>query len=386
MKAGAGKAEIDLAGVLPFDGFYAVRDALQVRALVIEANVRCCIVSIEATSLRQDVLDEMRKTIAHQVHCAIELVWITVTHTFSSPHVRTPEHLEQIDREKNVTLRSCLEKATGKAVCQAIADLAEAHLFAAQGTTNVNVNRDVPTPDGWWLGTNPEGYSNHGVRVFYLQRARNGAPIALLFSVDVQSSVLHTSTDEKTRRLVSGDLAGRAAVYLEKELPGCVALFLTGAAGDQASVSAVDPDGLGEQLAHDTLEALQRTIPLTCEVISYSVQSVVCPGKERPAMCMLRPTHHFDYRAAEDIPTTISVLRLGSATLVGVEPEIPSLLGTTIRALGKYVNVYTLVNGAAKYLPSADSYARYTYEAMNSPFAEGSEQALLNAITSIIAQ
>ena len=103
-------------------------------------------------------------------------------------------------------------------------------------------------------------------------------------------------------------------------------------------------------------------------------------------MCMLRPTHHFDYRAAEDIPTTISVLRLGSATLVGVEPDIPSLLGTTIRALGKYVNVYTLVNGAAKYLPSADSYARYTYEAMNSPFAEGSEQALLNAITSIIAQ
>ena len=49
---GAGKAEIDLEGVLPFDGFDEQLDAIWARALVVEAGTRCCVVSVEATSLR----------------------------------------------------------------------------------------------------------------------------------------------------------------------------------------------------------------------------------------------------------------------------------------------------------------------------------------------
>ena len=54
--AGAGKALIDLEGVLPFDGFDVVRDPLHVRAVAFgnpDGN-RACIVSVDATSMRDD--------------------------------------------------------------------------------------------------------------------------------------------------------------------------------------------------------------------------------------------------------------------------------------------------------------------------------------------
>ena len=47
---GAGKAEIDLEGVLPFDGFDEQLDAIWARALVVEAGTRCCIVSAATPS------------------------------------------------------------------------------------------------------------------------------------------------------------------------------------------------------------------------------------------------------------------------------------------------------------------------------------------------
>ena len=113
MKAGAGKARINLDGVLPFDGFDVELDSLWVRAALVEAVNRSCIVSVEATSLRADVVEPLRALVAREASCVPELVWVTVTHTFSSPHVRTPEHLaDDGEREKNALLRARLEEAT----------------------------------------------------------------------------------------------------------------------------------------------------------------------------------------------------------------------------------------------------------------------------------
>ena len=40
----------------------------------------------------------------------------------------------------------------------------------------------------------------------------------------------------------------------------------------------------------------------------------------------------------------------------------------------------TLVNGGQKYLPAPDAYEKITYEAMNSGFAAGSHERLLQTI------
>jgi hypothetical protein len=46
----------------------------------------------------------------------------------------------------------------------------------------------------------------------------------------------------------------------------------------------------------------------------------------------------------------------------------------------------TMVNGAQKYLPSAEAYDRITYEAMNSGFAHGADEVLADAILNLVKE
>ena len=401
---GAGKAEIDLEGVLPFDGFDEQLDAIWARALVVEAGTRCCVVSVEATSLRGDLVDLLRDAAATASSCPREATWICATHTFSVPHVRTPDHLaDDEERTRNERLREALVGAVEKAACDAAGSLCDATLSVACGVTVVNVNRDVDTPAGWWIGTNPEGYSDHGIRALVARGTDDGATLAVVFSADVQSSVLQGSRDGEGRRLVTGDLVGRAATHVESSSPGCVALFLEGAAADQApteqavmttvardgSISRSDKGGaglalldrLGIRLGEDVSSALAHATSLDCRSVEATEVAITCPGQRRADFASLRPDRDYSYQAAPDVATTMCVLRLGDLVLLGVAPEIPSSLGTLVRTgyTTALVDILTLVNGAEKYLPAQDAYERRTYEAMNSGFGEGSAEALLRA-------
>ncbi len=406
MKAGAGKARINLHGVLPFDGFDVELDSLWVRTVLVEAENRCCIVSVEATSLRADVVEPLRALVAREAICAPELVWLTVTHTFSSPHVRTPEHLANDgERKKNALLRARLEEAAREAVRQALETLSESTLSVGRGTTTCNVNRDVETPAGWWLGHNPHGYSDKNLQSICLRRIDSGEPIALLFAADVQSSVLDKARDAQGNKVVSGDLAGRASAVAEQSLPGCVALFLTGAAADQASAQqvvtvTVDAAGnvtqrdqgngrelldmLGERFAAELLDTLTRATPVSCDTVGGGIRAVRLSGQRRGDFHSLRPQRSYEYVPAADEEVHVSVLRWGDVVLVGTEPELSSGFGTQVRALASHVVLATLVNGAKKYLPTSDAYDRVTYEAMNSGFGRGADTALFQAIFSAI--
>lgn len=406
MKAGAGKARINLDGVLPFDGFDVELDSLWVRTVLVEAENRCCIVSVEATSLRADVVEPLRALVAREASCAPKLVWVTVTHTFSSPHVRTPEHLANDgEREKNALLRARLEEATCEAVRQALETLSEAALSVGRSTTTCNVNRDVETPAGWWLGHNPHGYSDKSLQSICLRRIDTGEPIALLFTADVQSSVLDKARDAQGNKGVSGDLAGRASTTAEKSLPGCVVLFLTGAAADQApaqqAVTAhVDVAGnvtqrnqgngrelldmLGERFTAELLDTLAHVTPVSCDTVRGALHAVCLPGQQRGDFHSLHPQRSYAYVPAADKEVHVSVLRWGDVVLVGTEPELSSGFGTQVRALAPHVVLATLVNGAKKYLPTSDAYDRVTYEAMNSGFGRGADTALFQAISSAI--
>lgn len=403
MKAGSGKARINLDGVLPFDGFDVELDSLWVRAVIVEAGERCCIVSVEATSLRADVVEPLRTLVARDTGCAPHLVWITVTHTFSSPHVRTPEHLASDDeREKNTLLRARLEEAARTAVRQALEALSEAKLSVGNGATTCNVNRDVETPAGWWLGHNPQGYTDKSLQSICLRRIDTEEPIALLFTADVQSSVLDKARDAQGNKVVSGDLAGRASAIAEKSLPGCVALFLTGAAADQAPVrqavaTQVDASGnvsqhdqgngqelldmLGERFAAELLDALAHATPVPYDVVSGDVCKVCLPGQQRGDFHSLHPQRTYTYAPAGDEEVHLNILRWGDVVLVGTEPELSSSFGTQVRAIAPHVVLATLVNGGKKYLPSSDAYDRVTYEAMNSGFGRGADTALFQAIS-----
>ena len=85
--------------------------------------------------------------------------------------------------------------------------------------------------------------------------------------------------------------------------------------------------------------------------------------------------------------TLVSVARLGKLTVVGLQPEVDSAFGARLReACPGTLEVLTMVNGAQKYLPSAEAYDRITYEAMNSGFARGADEVLAAAILDLVKE
>ncbi len=405
MLAGAGKAEISLSGVLPHDGFDAQRHELYARALLIEGEGRrACILSLEVTSIAPDLLLRLREEVKGSTGCDGPYAWVVPTHTFSAPHVRTPDHLaDDAERGRNERYRSALLDAARAALGQAADARRPVRISAGEGFCPVNVNRDVETPAGWWIGTNPQGYADHAMPVVVLKDAR-GETVAVLATADVQSSVLDKSRGSDGKRVVSGDLFGFAAQAFERER-GCVALLLPGAAGDQApSEKAVRidfaADGLsstvdahelayrmlhkqGRALAEALAKAVDTCAPVEGGQVFARVLDVELPAQERADFHSLAPRRCYEFVSAGLVSTSIYLLRLGEMTLVGIQPEVASAFGSAVRAAKPERALFaTLVNGGQKYLPAPDAYQKITYEAMNSGFAVGAYERLL---TSIIA-
>lgn len=390
LRCGAGKATIDLEGVLPHDGFAGVRDGLCMRALVFENadGRRCCLLSAEETSLRDD--DSLRTAVTTAVGCARDAVWISVTHTFSAPHVRTPGHLsDDAARDRNELFARRLDEATRNACEQAVDSLAPACFAIATGSCSVNVNRDVETPDGWWLGVNPDGFSDHTVRVLGVRSATDPERvIATVFAADVQSSVVQGLRADDGGLLVSGDLAGEAMRRLEGELGG-TAIFLTGAAGDQAPcvVGTGALAELSKKLAAEVVSALGNAEELRVDELRLLSETVSLPGQRRADFATLSPRLRYAFEPADAEPTTVYLARLGRLAIAGIQPEVESRFGARMRdAVPHPFDLVTLVNGAQKYLPGANAYDRITYEAMNSGFAQGAEEVLEKTILSLVKQ
>jgi neutral ceramidase len=234
---GAGRAVIKLPNELfPVDGFNGIHDEICARVLLLYNGLKVAIVSLELTSLPTGEIDSLQKLVSAEVGLPSENVWICATHTFSAPHIRR-EHLlkTESERSKNILLRQAIREALREASVQAVSGLTDAHFGIDIGHCSVNVNRDIPTAQGWWVGSNESGPSDKSVTVLRFERT-DGEPIAFLFSYGVQSSVMDGSIMADGGRLVSADLAGAACRYVEREYDERVtALFCMGAAGDSGS-------------------------------------------------------------------------------------------------------------------------------------------------------
>jgi hypothetical protein len=228
----------------------------------------------------------------------------------------------------------------------------------------------------------------------------------VLFSYAVQSSVMDQTGGIGGGKGVTADLGGAAARHLEQALGSGVALFLTGAAGDQMpGLTAVRNvyDKESHFIRHDSgasgyplvalqgerlgAEALRRTVaPLASQEPPRLLVwngSITLPAQVRPQdNRQIRPTRSYSYPVQGTAPAPYSLIRIGDAVLVGVQVELNAATGLAIkrRSPFKHTLVVTMVNGAAKYLPDAAGYRDITYQAMNSSYAPGSAERLADRI------
>lgn len=413
LRAGAGRAEIELpAELFPMDGLSGVHDALHARVLLLESGDKIAIVSVELTSLPQEQIAALRKTVGRAADLCSENVWICVTHTFSAPHFMPEQACKtDADQRKNHLLWEGIRTAVDEATSRAVSGMQASRFGCDSGFCDVNVNRDVPTADGWWLGCNETGASDKSVMLLRFESLA-GDPIALMFGYAVQSSVMGGTRNNGDSTLVTADLAGAASRFVEQEYGDAVtALFCLGAAGDQAPaldgarfqyagrdghirVKEVDERGfviaemLGARLGVEVLHVSER---VRCQTFAESIvvqnSTIRCPGQKTTLKTPeLRPTRQFVYTPAEDRAEPVVAVALGGVALIGVRPELSCQTAVSIKEQSPFPDtmVLTMVNGGAKYMPDLGAYDRITYEAMNSSFARGSAELLCEQLVELL--
>lgn len=411
--AGAGRAEICLpkSFARSREGFTKLLDPLQVRVILLRADVTAAIVSLELTSLMggNDMLKERVRAITGAEH-----VWVTVSHTFSAPHIMIsedggpstrpkghqaggPPPMSPEEQAENKRQAEALLTAVDQAARQAAEHMREAVMYGACGSSTVNTGRDVETRDGWWLAEGSTAYADHDLPVVYLE-AQDGAPIAVLYNFAVQSSVLDHAVMEDGGFVISGDLAGRASAYVETKYP--VAMFLCGAAGDQAprqksSANLLQEDGsllavergaegvaiknsLGDELGQAVLNARAGAAELSPTHIAARNRTFSVPAKVMPDRGDVKVRKTPNFQDNGTIQSNVEVLRIGQLALVGVKPELSASVGAAIRKNSPFAltMVATMVNGGAKYMADREGFAHISYAAQNSPFGLGAAELL----------
>ncbi len=405
LRVGAGRQKIDLSdGLFPFEGFCGVHDELFIRVLILEQEIRVAIVSIEITAVFNETVADFREFVGKKAGILPTNILVCATHSFSAPHFWPKEISKNPqEREKNELYGRTLKKALSKATAQALANLQPALMGIGIGCCDVNVNRDVLTQEGWWLGTNETAISDKSLSILRFENLQ-GKPIALLFSYGVQSSVMSGPATVENSRLITSDLAGAACRFLEEEYEGEVtALFCLGAAADQApSIKGANFQYVGKDNQPNMIrmgnsgfiisemlgtrlgvEVLRVSEKIACKKVEIPIViknvPIIFDGQEMNHNTrMIRPSTTYIFTPSVDRIESISILIIGEAVLMGLRPELCSKTAMDLSRLSPFpfTMLMTMVNGGAKYMPDESAYDRITYEAMNSPFARGSAERL----------
>lgn len=415
LQAGAGRAQVAIpASMLPYDRFGTVHDPLEARVLVLGNGAqRTALVVVDLTSISDEEVARMQQIVAGQTGVAAGNILICASHTFSAPHMSSLAHLpaeiagKPAEEAKVGQYQAAFETALRQAAASASRGLRTATLGYGAGVSDVNVNRNVLTPAGWWLGADRNGPSDKALGVVRIDGSDH-RPIAVLFNYAVQPSVLDHSNIAPGQMAISADLAGTAARQIETAAGDpAVALFLVGAAGDQAPVQTarqqqVAADGTvtvkdlgidaypllarqGERLGQDAWRVGRaiRPMPMSPKlaVVSGQVELTTQAHPQGP-VSQLHAVHSYSYQITGKAQAPYVIQRIGDVAIVGVQVELSASTGAAIRARSPFAHtlVVTMVNGAAKYLPDADSYGKFTYEAMNSAYGPGSAEVLADAI------
>ena len=100
-----------------------------------------------------------------------------------------------------------MDHAVAEAIESAKKDMGEAGLGWSNGICNVNVNCDIETSCGWWIGNNPDAYSNHQMTVLRVTTP-GGALKGLFVSFGMKPAVIDNAGRAGNQRLVSAEVAG----------------------------------------------------------------------------------------------------------------------------------------------------------------------------------
>ena len=405
LRVGAGKAAISIpASLLPLDNFTSVHDSLYVRVLLLENGAsRIALAVLDLTSISEDAITDMRGVITAASGVLSQNIIVTVTHSFSSPHVMSASQSAQ-----EATWVGNIVAATSAAVSAAVAALQPAKVGYGTGKADVNVNRNVLTAQGRWLGTDEDGPSDKSVGVARFDDL-SGNPLAILVNYNVQSCVMQDSVMANGDLPISADLAGATLDHVESQYGnGVVGFWLVGACGDQFpafrskrytidkdknwtyGIDAHDAGFLlltvqGERLGTEVVRVAQTISPSSDQTLHLMLGSVTVPEVQMGHAA--GPVTSYNFVSAGTAQAPIWVLRVGNGILAGAEPELSTRTSQYIKEHSAFEHTFvmSMFEGGAKNMADRWNYEHLTYESVDSGYGEGAAEKLEKQVVRSIA-
>lgn len=410
IKAGFGKGVIRFPeSLFPVEGFSGVHDDPHVRLMVLRhGNTAFALLEAELVIIPQSSIVTWREMIAKAFGIPVWQVVVQMTHAITTPHEpgplgppdRRPEPTEE-DLRKRAIYHEATDKAVADAIEQAKASFCDATLGWGSGTCEVNVNCDVETPFGWWLGTNPEGCSNHTMTVLRVNDAQDNIR-GVFVSFGMKPAAIDNAGRKENARQVSSEVAGVFCRKME-EAYGVPVIYSVSAGGNQtpkrsALKHEVGADGEAREIDEGVEQGLgyaEAQGAEMCDACRNIVDAITCDTNINVAVwadCAVtwtrrrggprRLTKELTHTPEGETELTADLFRIGNAVFVMVRPEMTAECEKYLleKSAVERTVLMTLTNGEMKCLPDQGSFDRGTYEAQGSNLMPGAAEALIDAV------
>jgi hypothetical protein len=408
----AGAARVDITpppSMFPLTSgqtFGSVHDPLYARALVLDdGKNRAVLISADVTELPNG--DELLAAVGGALHIPRERIVISATHDHNAPTggARPGERYTH-------PFFAVLEAGIVAAARQAAARLTPARIGYRTGKAYVNTNRDQKIGGGYHMGYAPDGPSDKTVAVVTV-RGMDGQPIAVYANYAVHGVVMFRAKTKGGQVQITGDLPGATSAYVEDHIKGAVALWTSGAAGDQnplfmATYNQDAPDVVDEgpagwaildvqarRLGEEIVRVSNATEDLSGEARLWGETATVsCPGQQR-AQAPLPGTSAGGYLAPVDVPMVdgppvtipLTLLMINDIAVAGVSAEVFTEIGEHLKrdSLFDRTMMVTLLPNREGYIPTDRAYLLPSEKAVGNRLKPGcAEHALINAFTGMM--
>lgn len=417
LRVGAAKVDFTPSKDALPAAFNRIHDHLFSRAIVIDnGKTEAVLVNVDQGVLPEKFYKDVTGRIEKELGIPVSHVFINATHTHSAPRGGVK-----------------IEDAAFEAVKQAKANLKPARVSYNTGLSYLNINRDVidPVTRKWTQGPNYDGPSDKTVAVLTFT-GLDGKPIAVYYNYAMHANSMFMSG------AISSDFPGFASQYIEKIYGGnMVAMFTSGAAGDQNPISVVPmktisrakaQDLLDKGVAKDLNQAImmagfqgkshlkvdQNLLDRQSQMIAslgqllaeqvlrvmnlpqrkdstldiYASQKMIsCPGRIRTNTG--REGAPGTYKDGPPVNIRLSLLRIGNIAITGVDAEIYTKIGEELKHESPFGHTIfsTLTNGYAGsgYIPTDAAFNRYTFQVLSSHLKPGcAEESIINGLVGMM--
>ena len=413
----AGAARVDITppadAALPMagyggrtQGFKGIHDRIYVRAVVLDDGAtQAAIVAWESLFVPDGVWASTSKRIAEETGIRPDSVLLSAVHNHGAPTLGPPDPTPQ-----QVAYRTAVENAAVEAVRRAKTQLQPARFGIGTSQAHVNVNRrEFSEGRGWWLGYNDDGPSDKTLTVLRFDDL-SGRPIAFWINYPVHAVVMGPENYQ-----ITGDIAGATSRFVEQHYlgndrprsdmgmrlrlrpeekgtgEGAIALWTSGAAGDQNPVSTTNGedftlvDGLGKILGEAAVRAA-ATIKTAPDASLRGLQRVVtCPGRRvEPGPT---PRAEYKFNDADPVNIRLSLLMINDIALAGVSGEVFTLIARRLQkeSPARHTVMVTHTNGSSGYIPDDAAFEPVSYEVTASRLKPGcAEGAIVKGFLELI--